>query len=169
MEIEYGASEALALSLGEGGENGSSCKTYVLLSHDGKIRTRREVLQAQKPLRPVYILYLLQLHKDSEGHDNVGTSGIPMSLKPLCTGLRYGWRKIGVFISVLKRSRGSSDLYLGIMRRIIWKKMQVEPSSMSLKPKAQSGSSFIWTMFTSSVSEIDVTKECRKLLLTVSW
>jgi len=66
---------------------------YVLLSHDGKIRTRREVLQAQKPLRPVYILYLLQLHKELESHGNVGTSGIPSELEAPVHGLEIRLEK----------------------------------------------------------------------------
>ena len=60
---------------------------YVLLNHSEKIRTRREVLEMQKALRPAYIIYWLQLHEELESHDNVGMSVIPGELEAPVRGL----------------------------------------------------------------------------------
>ena len=87
---------------------------YVLLNHSEKIRTRREVLEMQKALRPAYIIYWLQLHEELESHDNVGMTVIPVvSLKPLYADLGYGWRKIGIFISELKE--GTDYLFQAVV------------------------------------------------------
>lgn len=81
---------------------------YVLVNHSEKIRTRREVLQVQKPPRPAYIIYWLLLHEELESHDNVGMSVIPGVLEAPVRGLgdTVG-EKIGIFISELKEPTAS--------------------------------------------------------------